>query len=111
MIRKRSAGHRTQAVRANRHSPGMRALVFGLALAVAISCGSGGWRCEVTIVMDGRTVVGTGSGNARDVAAATALTDACEQLGLDTSGMRRCVQRLQPASAESWSLTEDCEET
>lgn len=111
MIRKRAAGTRTRAVRADRRTPGMRALAFGLALAVAISCGSPGWRCEITIVMDGQTVVGTGTGNARDVAAATAWTDACAQLELDNDGMRRCVQGLQPASAQSWSVTEDCVET
>ncbi len=111
MIRKRAARIRTQAVRANHRAPGMRALVFGLALVVAISCGSGGWRCEVTIVMDGQTVVGTGTGNARDVASATARSAACAQLQLDDRGTRRCEDGLQPAGVESWSMTEDCEET
>ena len=111
MIRKRAAGIRTRAVRANRHAPGMGGLALGLALVVAISCGSGGWRCEVTIVMDGQTVVGTGTGNARDVAAATARSAACTQLPLDDRGVRRCEDGLQPAGVESWSMTEDCEET
>ena len=110
MIRNRTPGHRTQAVGANHRGPGVRALVFGLALVVAISCGGSGWRCEVTIVMDGLTVVGTGSGNARDVAAATARRNACEQLELDDNGIRRCEQGLNPG-ADSWSVTEDCEES
>lgn len=111
MIRKRIPGHHTQAVKANHRTPGMRALVFGLALVVAISCGSARWSCDVTIVMDGVTVVGTGSGNARDVAAATARRNACEQLSLDDEGIRRCETGLKPAQAQSFELTEDCQES
>ena len=85
--------------------------MFGPALALAISCGSGGWRCEVTIVADGQTVVGVGTGNARDVAEATARRNACEQLQLDDIGIGRCEQGLQPAGVDSWSVTEDCAET
>lgn len=88
----------------------MRRVVAGIALLAAIACGSGGWRCEVTMVMDGRTVVGTGNGNSRDVAQAEARRNACDQLGLDDRNLRRCEQGLNPG-AESWSLTEDCEET
>ena len=66
--------------------------------------------CEVTVVMDGRTVVGTGSGNAHDTALATARRNACEQLGLDDLGLRSCEQGLNPG-AQSWSMTEDCHET
>lgn len=111
MIRKRAAGIRTQAVRANRRTPGTRALVLGLALVVAVSCGSGGWRCEVTIVMNGQTVVGTGTGNARDVAYSTARSAACAKLDLDDRDTRRCEEGAQPAAADTWEVSEDCVET
>ena len=109
-MRKSTPANRIQAVRADHRSPAMRRLVAGIALLAAISCGSGGWRCEVTMVMDGRTVAGTGNGNSRDVALAEARRNACDQLGLDDLNLRRCEQGLNPG-AESWSLTEDCEET
>lgn len=110
MIRKRIPGHCAQVVKADCRASRTRRLVAGLALFAAISCGSGGWRCEVTLVMDGRTVVGTGSGNSHDVALATARRNACEQLGLDDLGLQRCEQGLNPG-AEMFSETSDCEET
>ena len=110
MIGRRTLGHCTEAVRAYHRAPGMRTLVFGFALVAAISCASGGWRCEVTVVMDGQTVVGTGNGNSQDTALALARRNACEQLGLDDLGLRRCEQGLNPG-ADSWSVTDECEET
>ncbi len=110
MIGKRTPKHGTEAVRAYQRAPGLRALVFGLALVAAISCGSSGWLCEVTVVMDGRTVVGTGSDDTEAKALALARRIACEQLGLDDLGLRRCEQGLNPG-AESWSMTDDCSET
>ncbi len=110
MIGKRTPEHGTEAVRAYHRAPGMRALVAGLALVAAISCASAGWRCEVTLVMDGRTVVGTGSDDTQARALAQARRNACEQLGLDDLGLRRCEQGLNPG-ADSWSVTDDCEET
>lgn len=110
MIRRRAPGPGTGAARANHCKPRTRHLVHGLALVAAISCGGGGWRCEVTIVMDGQTVVGTGSANAEDVALAEARHAACVQLGLDPLELRRCENGANPG-AESWSITEDCQET
>ena len=110
MIGKRTLEHGTEAVRAFHRAPGMRALVFGLALVAAIGCGSAGWLCEVTVVMDGRTVVGTGSEDTEARALALARRNACEQLGLDDLGLRRCEQGLNPG-ADSWSMTHSCQET
>ncbi len=110
MIRSKTPGQSTKASRSTCRAPGTR-LLAGLALLAAIACGSGGWRCEVTIVMDGQTVVGTGSANTEDAALATARLNACNQLGLDDLGVRTCEQGLKPSTADSWSLTESCEET
>lgn len=110
MIRTKTPGQSAQEVKADYRAPRMRRLVYGLAMLAAVSCASGGWRCEVTLVMDGRTVVGTGTGNSHDVALATARRNACDQLGLEPLGVSRCEQGLNPG-AESWSETSDCEET
>ncbi|MDE2796895.1 MAG: hypothetical protein OXL34_18925 [Gemmatimonadota bacterium] len=110
MIDKRTPGHCMQALRGYRRAPALRHLVAGLALAAAIGCQAGGWRCEVTLVMDGRTVTGTGTGNSHDVALASARRNACDQLGLDPEGLRRCELGLNPG-AETWDESSDCEET
>lgn len=111
MIGRRTAGHCNEAVRNHHRGRRKRTLLSGLALAAAISCGSAGWQCEVTVVMDGRTVMGTGSDDTRVQALALARRNACEQLGLDDIGLRRCEQGLKPAAADTWSMTDDCMES
>ena len=71
MIRTRTRGNQPRKLKADYRAPRMRPLVYGLALLAAVSCASGPWRCEVTVVMDRLTVVGTGPGNSHDVALAT----------------------------------------
>lgn len=110
MIRTKTPGQSAQEVKADYRAPRKRRLVYGLAVLAAVTCGGGGWRCEVTIVMDGQTVVGTGSANAHDVALAEARHAACAQLGLDPLQLRRCEDGANPG-AESWSITEDCQES
>ena len=110
MIRNRTPEHCTQTPKAHRRAPRMRPLVVGLALIAAISCQAGGWRCEVTLVVDGRTATGIGTGNTHDVALASARKNACDQLALEPVGLGRCEQGLNPG-VDEWSETADCEET
>ena len=110
MTRRRTLERGARTTGAKRRFAGTRALVNALALIAVIACGGGGWRCEVTMVMDGLTVSGTGTGQSRDFALATARRNACEQLNLDDLQLRRCEQGLNPGTG-TWSLSEDCEMT
>lgn len=92
-----------------------RSVLLLCALAIAFGCtievGIEGWRCDVTITWNGRTVKGSGTGDTLEEAQTAAYRAACPKLGLTGDQLALCQEGRYVQLPGNWTWDSDCETT